>query len=188
MQRDRLLIMSTLFYIPVLALVAIAAATDVRQRRIRNWLTLSLAIAGLLASLIRPDLTFGQSAAGLGIGLVVPFALFALGMLGAGDAKLLAAIGAWVGPVGIVAVMLLAGVIGGLMAVGVSAWQGQLRPVLRNSAIIGLNLVATRRTHWISATDSARAEAAEKKATLPYAVAIFLGLVATQVLMATGVV
>lgn len=179
---------STLFYIPVLVVVGIAAAMDMRCRRIRNWLTLSLAVMGLLASLIRPDLTIGQSAAGLGIGLIVPFLLFAVGMLGAGDAKLLAAIGAWTGPLGIIWVMLLAGVIGGLMAVGVSACQGQLRPVLRNTAIIGLNLVATRRTHWISATDAARAEAAQKKVTLPYAVAIFLGLATTQVLIATGVV
>ena len=56
------------------------------------------------------------------VGLLIPFVLFALGMLGAGDAKLLAAIGAWVGPTGMVWVLLLTGVAGGVLALAMALY------------------------------------------------------------------
>src|SRR5688500_3095627 len=149
--------------------VASAALIDLRRRRVPNWLTLSLAVAGLAGAALRPDLSVGASAAGLGIGLAIPFVLFALGMLGAGDAKLFAAIGAWMGPMGIVWVMLLSGVAGGALALVAAITQGQLRPALRNVAFVGVSLLATRRTNWVSATDAARTEPGEKRITLPYA-------------------
>jgi prepilin peptidase CpaA len=153
-----------------------------------NWLTLSLAVAGVAAAVVRPDLSLGGSVSGLGIGLAIPFVLFALGMLGAGDAKLLAAIGAWMGPVGIIWVMLLSGVAGGLLALATAATQGQLRPALRNVAFVGVSLLTTRRTNWISATEAAKSEESEKRVTLPYALAIFVGLASAQLLMLGGLI
>lgn len=175
-------------HIALAASVAVAGLIDLRCRRVPNWLTLSLAVAGVAAAVVRPDLSLGGSVTGLGIGLAIPFVLFALGMLGAGDAKLLAAIGAWMGPVGIIWVMLLSGVAGGLLALATAATQGQLRPALRNVAFVGASLLTTRRTNWVSATDAARSEEAQKRVTLPYAFAIFVGLVSTQLLMLSGLI
>lgn len=77
----------------------IACAIDLRWRRIPNVLTLPTALAGVLYhySINGSD---GLISALLGalVGLSLFFPLFALGGLGAGDVKLLAAFGAWLGP------------------------------------------------------------------------------------------
>jgi prepilin peptidase CpaA len=170
------------------ASVGVAACIDLFRRRVPNWLTLSLALAGLASAALRPDLSIGMATAGLAVGLLIPFVLFALGMLGAGDAKLLAAIGAWMGPAGILWVMLLSGVAGGILALATAVAQGQLRPALRNTAVVGVSLLTTRRTNWISAADAAQSEDPGRRFTMPYAAAILAGLVTAQVLMYAGVI
>ncbi len=167
--------------------VAVAACIDLRCRRVPNWLTFSLAIAGLLAALVRPDLSLAQSAGGMAIGLAIPFVLFAFGMLGAGDAKLLAAAGAWLGPWAIVWVLLISGVAGGVMSIVTAVGRGQLRPALRNTAVVGMSLLLTRRTNWTSATDAAR-DSADRQFTLPYAFAILVGVLVTQLLVLSGTI
>lgn len=179
---DSSLLLSLAPHVVLAAIVALAAHNDLRRRRIPNWLTLSLALSGLAASLIRPDLTFGQSAAGLGVGLLVPFVLFALGMLGAGDAKLLAAIGSWMGPTDMLWVLLFTALAGGVMSLALAFWQGRLGVLFRNTSMIGMNLLTTRQTGWVSATEVARASVLQKT-TLPYAIAILAGLLATQAMM-----
>lgn len=177
-------IASVLFvHAPLAAVVALAAVLDGRRRRIPNWLTASLALAGLAASLVRADLTLWQSAAGLTIGLCVPFVLFALGLLGAGDAKLLGAVGAWVGPGGILLVLLFTGVAGAVLSLVAAVARGEFGRTLRNTALVGMNLLVSRRTNWVSAAEAARSEAPGRRFTLPYAVAILAGLVATQLTM-----
>jgi len=128
--------------LPMLALLIWAAAEDVRTRRIRNWLTISLAAGGLLASLVMPTalVTPGQAGLGLLIGFVFPFILFALGALGAGDVKLLAGIGAWVGPVAIVQIFLAEAIVGLLIVLVQCAWQGRLTALFKNSAVLAINL------------------------------------------------
>lgn len=169
-------------HLPLGAAVALAAHSDLRKRRVPNWLTLSLAATGVLAAAVRPDLSVSQSLAGLGIGLLIPFVLFALGMLGAGDAKLLAAIGAWMGPQGVLWVLLFTALAGAALSLGLAAWQGRLRVLLRNCTLIGLSLLTTRQTGWASATEVAQSRVLQRT-TLPYALAIFAGLLATQGLM-----
>jgi prepilin peptidase CpaA len=178
---------SWIFILVPAALAVTAAAFDLKSRRIPNLLTLLIAATGMAASTVNPEITFAQATIGLLIGLLIPFVLFALGMLGAGDAKLLAGIGAWVGPIGIVWVMLFTAVAGGVMALVASTAQGQLRPALRNTGLVGMSLLMTRRTNWVSATDAARADD-KKNLTLPYAIAIVVGLVTTQALLAMHVV
>lgn len=166
--------------------VALGAAFDLRCRRIPNGLTLALALAGLIAAAVRPDITLVQSLAGFGIGLVVPFLLFALGMLGAGDAKLLAAIGAWVGPAAMLWVLLLTGVAGGVLALAMAIYQRRLLGLLRNTAVIGASLLVTRRTNWIPAAEAVRSNGL-RRTTVPYAVAILVGLLATQSMLLLNV-
>lgn len=94
-----------------------AAVTDLRWRRIPNWLILVTAAAGILMH----TLEAGPRGAGLALGgvlvgvalLVLPYLL---GGIGAGDLKLLGAFGAVVGPKGIVALFLCAAIFGGLLA------------------------------------------------------------------------
>ena len=84
---------------PMLALLAWAALIDLRDRRIPNWLTVSLALAGLAQSFTwAHTVTPGAAALGFATGFGITFVLFGLGALGGGDVKLLAGLGAWLGP------------------------------------------------------------------------------------------
>jgi prepilin peptidase CpaA len=93
---------------PTLIVLVVATFTDLRSRRIPNWLVFPFLLAGILVSPWRPDWNpshlgfgwhgFGQSFGGLGLGFLVFGFLFFFGGMGAGDVKLFAAIGAWIGP------------------------------------------------------------------------------------------
>jgi prepilin peptidase CpaA len=116
------------------ALVAVVACvTDLRSRRIPNALTLSAALAGLLAHWIvqGPDGAL-FSASGWLVGLLVFLPFFLLRGMGGGDVKLLAALGAWLGPQETVWLAIYTGLAGGVLAVIVAASSGYLGTALRN--------------------------------------------------------
>jgi prepilin peptidase CpaA len=103
---------------PTLIVVAIATATDLKFRRIPNWLVLPFLAAGVGVSvLIHGWHGLGQSLEGSGLGLLIYGILFWLGGMGAGDVKLSAAIGAWIGPHQLFLALIFAALAGGLMAV-----------------------------------------------------------------------
>ncbi|MDQ6663667.1 MAG: prepilin peptidase, partial [Acidobacteriota bacterium] len=78
----------------LVALVTIAAVFDIRFRRIPNWLNLTGLLMGLIASAYLAGLQgLGRSALGLAVGFGLYFPLFLLHARGAGDEKLLAAVG-----------------------------------------------------------------------------------------------
>ena len=97
-----------------------AAVTDVWKYRIYNILTWPLLISGLIYhSLAVEGMGLVPSVLGVGVGFV-PMALFYLcGGLGAGDVKLLAGLGAWLGPVVTLQVLFASWLAAGLYAVGV---------------------------------------------------------------------
>lgn len=77
-------------------LVAVAAWTDVHQRRIPNWVSGVTLLAGLGATFAQGGWpTMGWAAAHMALALVVGMALTAARWVGAGDAKFYAAIAAW---------------------------------------------------------------------------------------------
>ena len=107
-------------HVAVVVLVAAATMCDLKTRRIPNSLTLGAAAVALVLQLALagwPGLGFAAS--GWLLGLVLFFPVFALGGMGAGDVKLLAAIGAWLGPVGAAWTALYGALAGGIMALGV---------------------------------------------------------------------
>src|SRR3954453_18450483 len=98
---------------PALVLLVWAAAIDLGSRRIPNWLTFSLVIGGIVQSLVFGATTSpGASLLGLLVGFSIPFVLFAMGALGGGDVKLLAGVGAWLGPIIIIKIFLAAAIVG----------------------------------------------------------------------------
>lgn len=117
----------------VVVIGVLACITDFRSRRIPNVLTFGASAAAIVFF----GFTNGWagslwSLAGwaVGCGLFLPW--FLLGGMGAGDVKLLAALGAWVGPATAVWVALYAGIAGGVLAVVVSLYGGGLTKVLSN--------------------------------------------------------
>ena len=90
---------TTVLNITLLTVLAIASVADLRDRRIPNALTFPAVALGLVLN----GVFFGfdglrESAQGAGLGLAMLFGLFVLRWMGAGDVKLMAAVGAIKGP------------------------------------------------------------------------------------------
>src|SRR5512145_2918227 len=120
-------------YVAVLAIALVACVTDIRSRRIPNVLTFGAAVAGLLFHLATGGRDAGfDSAMGYlaGTALFLPF--FLLGGMGAGDIKLLAALGAWIGPRDALWLAAYTSIAGGVLAVVLGLMRGYLRTALRN--------------------------------------------------------
>lgn len=115
-----------------------ASVWDARTRRVPNALTLgSAAIALAFHAMDAPDLravpvALGWSAAGWIVGLLLFLPLFMLGGMGAGDVKLLAAFGAWLGPGAVCWVAIYGGIVGGVLAVPWLIARGALGRTLSN--------------------------------------------------------
>lgn len=110
-----------------------AAAQDLRSGRIPNALTFGSAIAAcLFAGWSGGVAGIGASLSGWVLALLLWLPLYALGGLGAGDVKLVAAIGAWLGPSDVVPVSLYSAIAGGGMAAAVALARGQAVAVCAN--------------------------------------------------------
>jgi len=123
-------------YLLICALIVagLGAVEDVRSRRIPNWLTYSAFLSGLAVRLLLlgwPGLKAGLVAS-LAAGGVL-FVLFVVGGMGAGDVKMMAAVGAWAGSSQIVNLLFASAIAGGLMAVGMMFFHGRVRTTLVNS-------------------------------------------------------
>jgi len=118
----------------IASIVALAACvTDVRSRRIPNVLTFGAAAAAVGFHVAGAGLDgLGLAAAGWLVGTAVFLPIFLLGGMGAGDIKLMAALGAWLGPREALMVALYASLAGGVIAIGVSLYAGYLRTAFRN--------------------------------------------------------
>lgn len=123
----------TLTHFTVLAIAAIACVIDVRERRIPNWLTLGAAVAGFGYQLALEG-PAGLVTAGAGwlVGLAIFFLPFALGGLGAGDVKLIAALGTWLGWHDTVWLGLYIGTAGAVLALVAAISTGYTRQALNN--------------------------------------------------------
>jgi prepilin peptidase CpaA len=166
--------MSASQYIAI-GIALISCVTDVRTRRIPNVLTLGGALAGVAFHTINAGPTGSlQSIAGWAAGVAVFFLPFALGGMGAGDVKLVAALGAWLGPANTLTLAIHSVLIAGVAAVLVSIRHGYLRQALANVARLLL--------HWRAAGLRPLPEVSldsGKGPRLAYAVPVFAGLVTT---------
>lgn len=122
----------------LLAVVLGAAVYDVRYRRIPNWLTVGGVLIGLALNAFLYQGWPGQrhSLLGLAVGFGVYFLLYALRAMGAGDVKLMAAVGATVGWQDWFGIFLITAIIGGAMALMLVAARGRVKKTLWNVGFI----------------------------------------------------
>lgn len=115
-------------FVVVGAASAAAALTDHRNLKISNWLTVPLLIAGIA---FHPAAGSGLffSVSGAIVGFAALILLYAAGGMGAGDVKLMAGIGAWIGPVMTIRVLLITGI-----ALGITSVVLHVRRSLKNRA------------------------------------------------------
>jgi prepilin peptidase CpaA len=130
--------MDQLFLQLILASVLlVAGVTDLRLSKIPNWLTIPAMASGLLGhSLINGLPGFFFSAKGLGLGLAMFLILYIIGGMSAGDVKLLAAVGSFVGAEGVFWAGMMAMVLGGLYAMVMMMSHGSVRVTLKQMATI----------------------------------------------------
>jgi prepilin peptidase CpaA len=159
-----------------LAATAVAAISDMRTRRIPNLLTFPMLFSGLLVSLL-PGNTISFQEALLGcLVLGVPyFFLFVFAGGGAGDAKMMGAIGAWVGFTGSIPVLVGVALSGGVLAIGYAlirrrfaAVSGNLRAMATGAALMTFCRVPLANAQAILPEQ-------QKMLTMPYGLAILCG-------------
>lgn len=158
-----------------LGLAAMACGWDLRTRRIPQILTLGGALAGLVYHLTTGGWQGGlASLAGWAVGIAIFLAPFALGGLGAGDVKLLGAIGSWLGTGPVIWVALYTGVAGGVLALVIAIAGGYLGPAVDNLR----RLLAHWRVHGVRPLADVTLEHG-RGPRLAYAVPILAGTMAT---------
>jgi prepilin peptidase CpaA len=176
------------------ALLALAVASDVRSRRIPNLLVLLGMIAGLTLHTLLPAgdglfrqpfgaLGFTSALAGLGLGLALLLPLYMLGAMGAGDAKLMAMVGAFLGPLAVLDAALLSLLAGGVLSLAVALWSGTLMRVLTNVHQLLLQTLLRARTGGGAAIDAPP----DTSGQLPYAIAIAAGTLLQLALQQRGI-
>jgi len=129
----------------LICLSVVAGLWDLRTRRIPNWLTLSGIAAGLaINSFLSGFIGLWHSGSGMLLAFGVYFALYLLRAMGAGDVKLMAAVGAVVGPRDWIVIFLISAVIGGLLAFCVILWRKRVRKTFGNIAFIMSEMIRMR--------------------------------------------
>lgn len=104
----------------------VAAATDLRHRRIGNWLTAAIAIAAPLFWWASDLSLWPQVAMQLGVAagtFALLAALFAVGWMGGGDVKLLTALALWIAPPLFLNLVIVMALLGGVLTIGFAGWH-----------------------------------------------------------------
>jgi prepilin peptidase CpaA len=115
----------------------VSAIVDLWSRRVPNPLTLGVAALGLTLALLRVSgLSPMAAVAGLALGLLLMLPGHVIGATGAGDVKLLAALGTLLGPRGIVVAFVYAALAGGILALIVARRRRVLRETIERTAAL----------------------------------------------------
>lgn len=114
-----------------------AAAIDLATRRVPNALTGGIATMGLLlAGLHVTDAGVTAALGGLCVGALLMLPGHLVGRTGAGDVKLLAALGTWLGPIGVAAAFVYTLIAGGVLALVVAMQRGRLETTIARTSTL----------------------------------------------------
>jgi len=156
-------------------LLIVAAVTDVRQHRIPNWLVMSGTVFGIFYNLYSPPFPHAGliwPLEGLGMGFMVFFPMYLLRIMGAGDVKLMAMVGAFLGPVDMLWALLCTMIAGGVLSIFLVLARGTVRRMLNNiKTIFSLGYLSIAS----GMRPDVQLETATSAGKLPYGVAIASG-------------
>lgn len=129
-------------------MVVPAALFDLRDRRIPNWITLSGVLLSLaLNCVLHQTAGLWFSLKGLGIALLIYLPLYLLRGMGAGDVKLMAAVGAAAGWANWLGILFLTAMFGGIAALVLVIWRGRVKKTFQNVQFIVLSLMHRQAPH-----------------------------------------
>nr|WP_281722351.1 prepilin peptidase [Nitrosomonas nitrosa] len=159
----------------LLILLLLASWQDIRHYRIPNILVFLGAAIGILFNTLIPQemgsIGIATSLGGLGVGLVTLLPLYMLRAMGAGDIKLMAMVGAFVGPPSILMITVYVLLAGGILALSVALLRGKFSKLIDNlKFMLFLRLAGTSTMSPIT-TENLHQSAGK----LPYGVAIAAG-------------
>lgn len=160
------------------ALLVIASISDYRTYRIPNWLTFGGAAFALVyktAVAASPSSALLMAFGGLLLGLFILLPLYVLGVMGAGDVKLMAMVGAFLGVDETFQAVLLAFLVGGMAAIGFALFKGKLGRLLRNAKSAAYGMLASS---MAGIKPEARIDASQSVGKLPYGICISVGTMA----------
>ena len=161
----------------LIALLAIAAVIDYRSYRIPNWLTLG----GVLFALIYRTLQDRTIASGLidsfggmliGFGVMLPLYLFRA--MGAGDVKLMAMVGTFLGINATPYAVLYTFIVGGIAALGFAIAKGALIRMVDNVRVVVQNMLVSAS---LGMKPDGNLSAGKSIGRLPYGVSIAIGTI-----------
>jgi prepilin peptidase CpaA len=162
------------WHVKLVCLVLIVAAyIDGKQLRVPNWITFPMVLAGLAYNAWAGGLAgFGAGFFGMIVGLVCLLPLYSVGGMGAGDVKLMAGIGAWLGWELTFFAFCVSTVVGAVMAVVMVLFSQRFQHHYKNFLLILTEWTTIRNPRELSRI------AAERKPTmmlLPYGIPICIG-------------
>ncbi len=159
----------------VTATLIVAAVIDGKQLKVPNWITFPMIVSGwVFNTAVLGWEGLGMSLLGTVVGLALLLPAYAIGGMGAGDVKLLAGVGAWVGSGVTFYAFCVSAVIGGLIAVAMvvcrRGWSKH-----KNQFLMILNEIAT-----VGSPTELATIAADRKSSmmlLPYGIPIAIGTI-----------
>jgi prepilin peptidase CpaA len=165
--------MDLVLAIPLSTIVILAAIQDLRVQKIPNLLTYpSMGLALIYHAVTNGLDGLLMSATGLALGIGLLILPYVMGGMGAGDAKLMGAVGAVVGPLGVFTAFLLTAIVGGVYALLILLIRREdCRGFIDRNVMTLKTFVLTRQFVRIPASE------AERKPKLCYGTAIALGTI-----------
>jgi len=161
----------------LIALLIVASVWDYGVYKIPNWLTASGAVFGLVYSTVAtlsPQAGFFFALEGMSLGLLMMLPLYVIKTTGAGDVKLMAMVGAFLGAPDIFYAVITTFIVGGVAALGFALFNGVLGRMLGNVKNI-VQIVVVSASGGI--LPDAHIEASKSVGRLPYGVSVGIGTV-----------
>lgn len=164
-------------------LVIIAAVCDIRSRRIPNKLVFPGALAAIAFHTISPyGIGFLSSMGGLAFGLIAFLPLYMTRAMGAGDVKLMAMVGAFLGPMAALGAIITTLIAGGVLAIASAIRNKSTQRMFNNiKVMMTYAMVGAATGNRISAEITSISAG-----KLPYGIAIAIGTTAHLLLSKNG--
>ena len=153
----------------------VALGHDLTKRRIPNWLISSALVAAFFLNVLSTGTTdvpfgfmvpLGKLLLGLLTGFVAMLPMYMLRAMGAGDVKLMATVGAFLGPAPTLGALLLVFMAGGVLSLAMALYSGTFRLVVDNLRRMVINALPN---------SSCRERSVQTTGRVPYALAIAIG-------------
>jgi len=174
--------------IAVLLGVLIAAATDIWKFKVYNALTVPLLLGGLIYHTATAGWAgLATSTMGFLFGFAVLLIFYAMGGMGAGDVKLMAAIGAWLGMPMTFYVFIASALAGGVYAIALLMLRDGIQDAAIHLHILWLRMTAFSRQLGNDARIESEVKRDDRRRRLiPYAAMVAVGVIATFVWFGQG--